>query len=208
MSELLSDPEKRRRIKAEAYVTETVGLPTLRDILAELEKPGRDPREAFEIFAFAEGVTRLEDLEPGMRLPGIVTNVTNFGAFVDIGVHQDGLVHISQLSDNFVADPHTVVSVQQQVHVTVLEVDAARKRISLSMKKNPETASTRGSAPERERGRKQIRKPEADRGSPSGEKRPQPSPRSQPRNEGRQERETGHRPFQDMLSKFGKNQGK
>ena len=208
VSELLSDPEKRRRIKAEAYVTETVGLPTLRDILAELEKPGRDPREAFEIFAFAEGVTRLEDLEPGMRLPGIVTNVTNFGAFVDIGVHQDGLVHISQLSDNFVADPHTVVSVQQQVHVTVLEVDAARKRISLSMKKNPETASTRGSAPERERGRKQIRKPEADRGSPSGEKRPQPSPRSQPRNEGRQERETGHRPFQDMLSKFGKNQGK
>ncbi len=134
VSDLLADPEKRRRIKAESYVTETVGLPTLRDILAELEKPGRDPREAFEAFAFADGVTRLEDLEPGMRLPGIVTNVTNFGAFVDIGVHQDGLVHISQLADSFVSDPHAVVTVRQQVSVTVLEVDAARGRISLSMR--------------------------------------------------------------------------
>ncbi len=132
--DLLADPEKRRRIKLETYVTESVGLPTLRDILAELEKPGRDPRRAFEAFAFAEGVTRLEDLEPGMRLPGIVTNVTNFGAFVDIGVHQDGLVHISQLADSFVSDPHAVVAVQQQVSVIVLEVDAARKRISLSMR--------------------------------------------------------------------------
>lgn len=184
--DLLASPETRRRIKAEAYVTETVGLPTLRDILAELEKPGRDPREAFEAFAFAEGVTRLEDLEPGMRLPGIVTNVTNFGAFVDIGVHQDGLVHISQLADSFVSDPHTVVTVQQQVTVTVLEVDAARKRISLSMRKNPEAAPTR------------ERRPESGGGKPSREKSPQP------RNEGRPEREEGHKPFQDMFTKFGK----
>ncbi len=180
--DLLANPEMRRRIKVEAYITKTVGLPTLRDILAELEKPGRDPREAFEAFTFTEGVTRLEDLELGMRLPGIVTNVTNFGAFVDIGVHQDGLVHISQLADSFVSDPHTVVTVQQQVSVTVLEVDTARKRISLSMRKNPEAA------PARER--------EADREKPSREKRPQP------RNEERQE---DHKPFQDMLAKLSKH---
>ncbi len=193
--DLLADPQTRRRIRAEAYVTETVGLPTLRDILAELEKPGRDPREAFEAFVFAEGVTRLEDLEPGMRLPGIVTNVTNFGAFVDIGVHQDGLVHISQLADNFVSDPHAVVTVRQQVSVTVLEVDAGRKRISLSMRKNPEAVSAR------EQTREPGRKPEAGGGKPSCEKGPRP------RNEGRQERperEGGHRPFQGMPVKLGK----
>ena len=108
-------------------------MPTLQDILAELAKPGRDPREAFEVFQFTEGVRTLEDVRPGMRLPGIVTNVTAFGAFVDIGVHQDGLVHISQLADRFVKDPNEVVRVQQQVQVTVLEVDQARKRIALSM---------------------------------------------------------------------------
>lgn len=197
--DLLANAETRRRIKPEAYVTETVGLPTLRDILAELEKPGRDPREAYEAFAFAEGVTRIEDLEAGMRLPGIVTNVTNFGAFVDIGVHQDGLVHISQLADSFVSDPHTVVTVQQQVSVTVLEVDAARKRISLSMRKDPADARARQQAGGQ--ARDQGRRPDADRRKPSHENRPQP------RNEKRQERqkpEQGHRPFQDMLSKFGK----
>ena len=201
--DLLANGETRRGIKPEAYVTETVGLPTLRDILAELEKPGRDPRQAYEAFAFAEGVTRIEDLEAGMRLPGIVTNVTNFGAFVDIGVHQDGLVHISQLADSFVSDPHTVVTVQQQVSVTVLEVDAARKRISLSMRKNPADAPVRqqagGQAQDRAHG--QARRPDADKRKPSRENRPQPG------NEKRQERqkpEQGHRPFQDMLSKFGK----
>ncbi len=193
-SDLLVDPEKRQRIKAESYVTETVGLPTLRDILAELEKPGRDPRQAFDAFAFAEGVTRLEDLEPGMRLPGIVTNVTNFGAFVDIGVHQDGLVHISQLADSFVSDPHTVVTMRQQVSVTVLEVDAARNRISLSMRRNPDAAQAR------EHTREQGRKSENDGEKPLREKRPQL------RNEGRQEREEGHRPFQGMFSKLGKRQ--
>ena len=201
--DLLANAEMRRRIRPEAYVTETVGLPTLRDILAELEKPGRDPREAFEAFAFAEGVTRIEDLEAGMRLPGIVTNVTNFGAFVDIGVHQDGLVHISQLADSFVSDPHTVVTVQQQVSVTVLEVDAARKRISLSMRKNPEASPARGQGREqgRDQGRDQGRRPEVEKRQPANENRPRP------RTENRQERakpEQGHRPFQDMFAKFGK----
>ena len=195
--DLLGNAETRRRIKAEAYVTESAGLPTLRDILAELEKPGRDPREAFEAFAFAEGVMRLEDLTPGMRLPGIVTNVTNFGAFVDIGVHQDGLVHISQLADSFVSDPHAVVTVQQRVSVTVLEVDAARKRIALSMRKNPETAAP-GAAPTRERTREHGRKPEPGGENPQREKKPRPG------NEARREQEKGHRPFQDMLAGFGK----
>jgi uncharacterized protein len=135
--DLMTRPELRARIQIERYVTETVGLPTLRDILDELAKPGRDPRAQFEAFAFAEGVTTLEDLQPGMRLPGIVTNVTAFGAFVDVGVHQDGLVHVSQLADRFVKDPTEVVKVGQKVQVAVLEVDLARRRIGLSMKTQP-----------------------------------------------------------------------
>jgi uncharacterized protein len=123
----------RNRIDLRTYVTETTGLPTLSDIMTELAKPGLDPREKFEAFAFAEGVHSMEDLKPGMKIPGIVTNVTKFGAFVDIGVHQDGLVHISRLADRFVKDPNDVVKVQQKVTVTVLEVDIPRKRISLSM---------------------------------------------------------------------------
>ena len=134
--DLLQDKELRKQIKISAYVTETIGLPTLRDILNELEKPGRDPRKSFEIFSFAEGIEKPEDLREGMKLPGIVTNVTNFGAFVDVGVHQDGLVHISHLSDSFVDDPNKVVRVHQQVMVTVLEVDLKRNRIALSMKGN------------------------------------------------------------------------
>ena len=126
-------------------MTETVGLPTLNDILAELAKPGRDPRAEFEAFSFNEGVEKLEDLKPGMKLPGIVTNVTAFGAFVDIGVHQDGLVHVSQLADRFVKDPTEVVKVQQKVSVTVLEVDMPRKRIALSMRSNPQLAQARES---------------------------------------------------------------
>ncbi len=118
--DLMRDEALRRKIKLENYVTDAVGLPTLNDILAELAKPGRDPRQKFEVFRFAEGVTRIEDLKPGMKLPGIVTNVTAFGAFVDIGVHQDGLVHVSQLADSFVKDPAEVVKVQQHVTVTVL----------------------------------------------------------------------------------------
>jgi uncharacterized protein len=147
VADLIRQPEVRTRIQPERYVTETIGLPTLQDILAELAKPGRDPRATFEAFAFAEGVTRLEDLRPGMRLPGIVTNVTAFGAFVDIGVHQDGLVHVSQLADRFVQDPATVVKVHQRVQVTVLEVDLARRRIGLSMRTASQAAEAREQAP-------------------------------------------------------------
>jgi protein Tex len=136
--DLLLNPGLRQRIQLQRYVTDTVGLPTLNDIVAELAKPGRDPRQQFEVFAFKEGVEKIEDLQPGMKLPGIVTNVTAFGAFVDIGVHQDGLVHVSQLADRFVKDPAEVVKVQQKVMVTVTEVDLPRKRIALSMKANPE----------------------------------------------------------------------
>ena len=137
IKELLSDEELRDRIDLSKYVTETAGIPTLTDIVAELAKPGRDPRQRFEVFAFSGEVQKIDDLQPGMRLPGIITNVTAFGAFVDVGVHQDGLVHVSQLADRFVKDPSDIVKAQQQVTVTVLEVDLERKRISLSMKTNP-----------------------------------------------------------------------
>ncbi len=132
--DLMASAELRGRIELPRYVDERIGMPTLRDILAELAKPGRDPRGAYEAFQFAPGIEKLDDLEPGMRLPGIVTNVTAFGAFVDVGVHQDGLVHISQLADRFVRDPHAVVKVQQRVVVTVMGVDRERRRIALSMK--------------------------------------------------------------------------
>lgn len=136
LTDLMRDANLREKIDITRYITETTGIPTLKDIVNELTRPGRDPREKFEAFSFADGVEKLEDLEPGMKLPGIVTNVAAFGAFVDIGVHQDGLVHISELSDHFVKDPHQVVKVQQKVEVTVLSVDLKRRRISLSMKKN------------------------------------------------------------------------
>ena len=135
--DLMNDVELKRRIDSSKYVTESVGVPTLKDILEELAKPGRDPREEFEEFAFASDIEKIEDLESGLKLPGIVTNVTAFGAFVDIGVHQDGLVHISELSDRFVKDPAEVVTVNQKVMVTVIDVDLERNRISLSLKSNP-----------------------------------------------------------------------
>jgi uncharacterized protein len=131
--ELMGSGELQEKIRLENYVTEKVGLPTLQDIMDELKKPGRDPRSMFKPFSFADNVAAMGDLKPGMRLPGIVTNVTRFGAFVDVGVHQDGLVHISQLADRYVKDPADVVQVGQQVEVVVLDVDVARKRISLSM---------------------------------------------------------------------------
>ena len=143
VSDLMGKGDLRSQIQIERYVGGSVGLPTLRDILEELAKPGRDPRQRFEAFAFAEGVTTLEDLQPGMRLPGIVTNVTAFGAFVDIGVHQDGLVHVSQLADRFVKDPAQVVKVHQRVQVTVVEVDLQRRRIGLSMKSRSEVEAAR-----------------------------------------------------------------
>ena len=135
VSDLLANESLRKQIQLQKYVTAEVGMPTLTDILAELAKPGRDPREQFEAFEFTDGVNEIKDLRVGMKLPGIVTNITNFGAFVDIGVHQDGLVHVSQLADKFVKDPNEVVKVAQKVMVTVTEVDEARKRIALSMKK-------------------------------------------------------------------------
>ncbi|MEG1609680.1 MAG: Tex family protein [Bilophila sp.] len=134
VQELMRNPELRKAINLSRYVTDKFGLPSLTDIMAELEKPGRDPRAQFRPFSFAEGVSTLQDLKSGLKLPGIVTNVTAFGAFVDIGVHQDGLVHISQLADRFVKDPNEVVKVHQEVTVTVVEVDIPRKRISLTMK--------------------------------------------------------------------------
>jgi len=140
VTDLIENEELRKRVKKERYVTEKVGLPTLNDILEELAKPGRDPRKQFEMFTFAKGIEKIEDLESGMKLPGVVTNVTAFGAFVDIGVHQDGLVHVSQLSDHFVKDPSQVVKVQDRITVTVLGVDIERKRVSLSMKKDPDMA--------------------------------------------------------------------
>ncbi|MDD4869311.1 MAG: Tex family protein [Kiritimatiellae bacterium] len=144
VGDLIKDASLRTKIDLKKYVTDKVGLPTLNDIMAELAKPGRDPRQQFEVFSFAEGVHEMKDLVPGMKLPGIVTNVTNFGAFVDVGVHQDGLVHISELADQFVKNPMDVVKVGQKVNVTVMEVDAERKRISLSMKQNPGQAKVRG----------------------------------------------------------------
>jgi len=134
LRDLLEDAETRNRIVPERYLGGDVGRPTLDDIMEELARPGRDPRPAFEAFAFAD-VHAVEDLEPGMTLPGIVTNVTAFGAFVDVGVHQDGLVHVSQLADRYVKDPHEVVHVRQRVQVRVLDVDIQRGRIGLSMKK-------------------------------------------------------------------------
>jgi protein Tex len=134
VSDLIENETIRKKIHKEKYVTETVGLPTLNDILTELAKPGRDPREQFENIAFKEGIEKIEHLEPGMTLPGVVTNIVAFGAFVDIGVHQDGLVHVSQMADHFVKDPNDVIKVYQKVNVRVLNVDLKRKRISLSLK--------------------------------------------------------------------------
>ena len=134
VSDLISDATKRSQIDIKQYVSEEVGLPTLTDIMKELEKPGRDPREQIEEFEFDNSVQTIEDLHEGMELPGIVTNITNFGAFVDIGVHQDGLVHVSQLANKYVSDPTQVVRLHQHVRVRVIGVDLRRQRISLSMK--------------------------------------------------------------------------
>ncbi len=141
VEDLIEKPDLRAQIDLDRYVTDTVGLPTLTDIVAELAKPGRDPRERFEAFAFSDDVRKLADLTPGMKLPGIVTNVVDFGAFVDIGVHQDGLVHVSQLADRFVEHPSKVVKVGQRVVATVLDVDVERNRISLSLRSKTVPAS-------------------------------------------------------------------
>ncbi|MGN0002371.1 MAG: Tex family protein [Sphingobacterium composti] len=156
VKELMKDEQLRKKIDLKKYISDEVGLPTLNDIIAELAKPGLDPREQFEAFSFTDGVNSVSDLKVGMILPGIVTNITNFGAFVDIGVHQDGLVHLSQMSNNFVSDPHEVVKVQQHVMVTVTEVDEKRNRIALSMKTDEKAA------PRKRTERREERVPETD----------------------------------------------
>jgi uncharacterized protein len=142
--DLMQQPQLHAGIELKRWVSAEVGEPTLRDILAELAKPGRDPRPAFSVFRFAD-VHRPEDLAPGMILPGIVTNVTRFGAFVDLGIKQDGLIHISELSDRFVTDPAEVVTVRQQLQVRVLSVDLPRRRIALSLKGLSTQSGTAGS---------------------------------------------------------------
>lgn len=165
--ELIKNPDVRKQIRAKEFVTESIGQFTIEDILKELEKPGRDPRSPIEEFRFAEGVSTMEDLKPGMKVPGIVTNITNFGAFVDVGVKQDGLVHISHLANRYISDPNEAVKLGQKVMATVLEVDTARKRIALSLKD--------GQAAEREPGK--SGKPEAGKpGSRDSRKPGKPQP--------------------------------
>jgi len=163
VSELMQDATRRKKIDITRYVNDMIGLPTLRDILAELDKPGRDPRKDFETVAFAGHVNQITDLRPGMILPGVVTNVTAFGAFVDIGVHQDGLVHISEMADAFVKDPTDVVSVQQRVSVTVLAVDLERNRIALSMKTAPARVKVFSEDKKPRRPKRENRKPTAEK---------------------------------------------
>lgn len=134
VAELISDKELKKKLKLEDYITEKVGMPTLQDIMEELDKPGRDPRQAIQVFAFDPTVKTIADLKEGQVLPGIVTNITNFGCFVDVGIKENGLVHISELADRFVSDPTQVVSIHQHVRVKVLSVDLSRKRVQLSMK--------------------------------------------------------------------------
>jgi uncharacterized protein len=156
--DLIKNAAIRKTIKARDFVTETIGQFTIEDILKELEKPGRDPRSGIEEFRFAEGVSTMEDLKPGIKIPGIVTNITNFGAFVDVGAKQDGLVHISQLSNRFITDPNEAVKLGQKVMVTVTEVDIPRKRIALSMKEA--TPDIKNKRPEIRQQKTVIKKPE------------------------------------------------
>jgi uncharacterized protein len=136
LEDLISKTELRRLIDRKKYINESVGAFTIEDILKELEKPGRDPRAQIEEFRFDESIKTIDDVKVGMTVPGIVTNITNFGAFVDIGVKQDGLVHVSQLANKFVSDPNELVKLTQKVLVTVTEVDVTRRRIALTMRDN------------------------------------------------------------------------
>ncbi len=175
VADLIQNNDLRDKIDIHRYVTAEVGIPTINDIIGELARPGRDPRDTFEKFAFASDIEKISDLKPGMKVPGIVTNVTAFGAFVDIGVHQDGLVHISELADNFVKNPADVVRVQQRVEVTIMDIDLNRNRISLSMKSCPGVSG-------------QKLKP-----SPQQQKRPSPARPDQKKNA------PFNNPFADLL---------
>jgi len=182
VSDLMKLDDLRKQIDVNKYVTDTIGIPTLKDIIDELAKPGRDPREKFEVFSFAGGIDKMADLRNGMILPGIVTNVTAFGAFVDIGVHQDGLVHISELADRFVKDPADVVKIQQKVNVTILDIDLERKRISLSMKSGAKAAAEG--------------KPEQKKSSKPDKRIPGPKKQKQVQNK------PFNNPFADLLGKM------
>ena len=183
--DLMTDESKRKEIALADYVTDKIGLPTLKDILAELAKPGRDPRKQFENVAFAEGIDKITDLVPGMKLSGVVTNITAFGAFVDIGVHQDGLVHLSEMADRFVKVPSDVVKVGQKVDVTVMAVDIQRHRISLSMKKTP--------------GEKNFQEKKEPSGQPDGQRR---FPGRQPeKKKGREVPKPFNNPFAEAFRK-------
>jgi uncharacterized protein len=170
VKELMGDDKLRKSIPLLKYTSDTVGLPTLNDIMAELAKPGRDPREQFEAFSFTDGVNAIGDLKIGMKLPGIVTNITNFGAFVDIGVHQDGLIHLSQITNRFIKDANEVLKVAQRVEVTVTDVDINRKRIALSMKENEPKPT--------ERERREPANAQRPAQKPAFNKKPEPQPES------------------------------
>ena len=174
VNELLKDVQLQKQVKLQQYVDANVGLPTLNDIMSELAKPGRDPREQFEAFSFTDGVNEIGDLRVGMKLSGIVTNITNFGAFVDIGVHQDGLVHTSQLADKFVANPNDIVKVSQKVEVTVKEIDVVRKRISLSMKSENAPKPAARTKTERPVANRKPENNKVDAGSKPQNNRPRP----------------------------------
>nr|MBP6140317.1 S1 RNA-binding domain-containing protein [Bacteroides sp.] len=134
VAELIANKELRGRIDLKQYITSTVGLPTLNDIMQELDKPGRDPRETAKVFEFDRSIRTLDDLREGMILPGIVGNITNFGAFVDLGIKENGLIHLSQMADRYISDPSEVVSIHQHITVKVLSIDKERKRIQLTLK--------------------------------------------------------------------------
>ncbi len=221
VADLMQKEDLRQQVNIDQYVTDSVGLPTLTDIMEELAKPGRDPRSKFEPFSFAEGVTQISDLKPGMKLPGIVTNVTDFGAFVDIGVHHDGLLHVSQLSDGYVKRPAEVIKVHQRVMVTVLEIDEERRRVSLSLRSSQEpkgggrrrerTPSAEPGQPKPNEGRaSQPRGPRPSRGEKRGERRD--DRRGRPPRSGRQAKAPKNfstrdrsKPFNNPFVDFFKN---
>jgi uncharacterized protein len=191
IADLMKDDALRQRIRLLDYVTDQVGLPTLKDIMGELAKPGRDPREQFQNVVFAEGIEKIGDLAPGMKLPGVVTNITAFGAFVDIGVHQDGLVHLSEMADRFVKTPGDVVKVGQKVEVTVLSVDLERNRIGLSLKTSPGKKERSDSAPAEKRPSSEEKKP----------RRPEKKNAPKPQRE-------GPKPFNSAFADAFRKQGK
>jgi uncharacterized protein len=199
VKDLIGNSEIIRQIKAEDFADEQFGLPTIQDVLSELEKPGRDPRPEFRTAKFREDITEVAQLTEGMQLEGVVTNVTNFGAFVDVGVHQDGLVHISELANEFVSDPHKVVKPGQIVQVRVLQVDAERNRVNLSMR--PEGSEAPAKAPRQPR-REQNQEQRAER-KPQGKRPQQARPQGdRPQRQGGQKPQA-HKPQENKIGGLG-----